>query len=46
MKETAEDIAKELLKTIQYIPEEGRQSKWYQEYLNKVNSDLIKLHIK
>lgn len=35
-----EEIAKELLKTIQFIPIEERQSKWYIEYLEKVNNDL------
>ncbi len=35
-----EEIAKELLKTIQFIPIEERQSKWYLEYLDKVTNDL------
>lgn len=37
-----QDIAEELLKTIKYIPIEERQSKWYLEYLDKVNKDLKK----
>jgi hypothetical protein len=35
-----EEIAKELLNTIRYIPKEERKSKWYKEYLDKVNADL------
>ena len=35
-----EQIAKELLNTIKFIPKEERQSKWYKEYLDKVNKDL------
>ena len=35
-----EEIAEELLKTIKFIPIQERQSKWYLEYLNKVNKDL------
>jgi hypothetical protein len=34
------EIAEELLKTIKFIPIQERQSKWYQEYLDKLNSDL------
>jgi hypothetical protein len=39
---TPEEIVKELLKTIQSIPIEERQSKWYLEYLDKLNIDLKK----
>ena len=35
-----EEIVKELLQTVQWIPENERQSKWYEEYLDKVNKDL------
>jgi ribulose kinase len=35
-----EDIVNELLNTIKWIPERERQSKWYDEYLDKVNQDL------
>jgi hypothetical protein len=35
-----EDIAIELLETIKWIPEHERIGKWYEEYLDKVNSDL------
>ena len=35
-----EMIAKELLNTIKFIPLAERNSKWYKEYLDKVNSDL------
>ncbi len=31
------EIAEELLKTIKFIPIQERQSKWYREYLDKVN---------
>lgn len=41
-----EEIAEELLRTIKYIPEAERQSKWYSEYLDKVNSDLKKQQFK
>ena len=34
------EIAEELLKTIIFIPIEERQSKWYKEYLDKVNKAL------
>ena len=34
------EIAEELLKTIKFIPLQERQSKWYKEYLDKVNTDL------
>ncbi len=34
------EIAEELLKTIRFIPIEERQSKWYKEYLDKVNKAL------
>ncbi len=34
------EIAEELLKTIKFIPEKERQSKWYLEYLDKINVDL------
>lgn len=34
------EIAEELLKTIKFIPLLERQSKWYKEYLDKVNADL------
>lgn len=34
------EIAEELLKTIKFIPLQERQSKWYLEYLDKVNQDL------
>lgn len=37
---TPEEIAKELLKTIQSIPDEEKKSKWYLEYLDKLNIDL------
>jgi hypothetical protein len=36
-----EEIANELLKTIKYIPERERNSKWYKEYLEKVHKDLL-----
>lgn len=35
-----EEIAEELLRTIKFIPIRERQSRWYQEYLDKVNKDL------
>jgi hypothetical protein len=35
-----EEIVLELLNTIKWIPEKERQSKWYDEYLDKVNQDL------
>ena len=35
-----EEIANELLETIKWIPLIERQSKWYLEYLDKVNVDL------
>ena len=35
-----EEIAKELLKTIQFIPIEERQSKWYLEYLDKLSGRI------
>lgn len=35
-----EDIALELLMTIRWIPPIERQSKWYEEYLDKINKDL------
>ena len=35
-----EEIVIELLETIKWIPERERQSKWYNEYLNKINIDL------
>jgi hypothetical protein len=35
-----EEITKELLNTIKYIPERERQSKWYLEYLDKIHLDL------
>jgi len=34
------EITEELLKTIKFIPPQERQSKWYKEYLDKVNIDL------
>ena len=34
------EITEELLKTVIFIPIEERQSKWYKEYLDKVNEDL------
>ena len=38
-----EEIALELLETIQWIPEHERKSKWYREYLDKVNINLKEL---
>ena len=35
-----EEIVNELLYTIKWIPERERQSKWYNEYLDKVLTDL------
>jgi len=35
-----EEIAEELLRSIKFIPEEERKSKWYKEYLDKINTDL------
>lgn len=35
-----EEIVMELLETIKWIPERERQSKWYSDYLDKVNKDL------
>jgi hypothetical protein len=35
-----QDIVNELLDTIKWIPIEERQTKWYTEYLDKVNEDL------
>lgn len=40
MEQTMEEIARELLETIKWIPKIERQSKWYEEYLDKVNLDL------
>lgn len=37
-----EDIAIELLETIKWIPKEEKNSRWYREYLDKVNEDLKK----
>ena len=34
------EIAEELLKTIKFIPQEERQSKWYLDYLDKINMSL------
>lgn len=34
------EIAEELLFTIKYIPKHERQSRWYREYLEKINIDL------
>lgn len=35
-----EEIDKELLNTIKFIPVWERESKWYREYLDKVHTDL------
>jgi hypothetical protein len=35
-----EEIAIELLDTIRWIPKWERNSKWYIEYLDKINFDL------
>ena len=35
-----EEIANELIETIKWIPEKEKTSKWYKEYLDKVNKDL------
>jgi len=35
-----EEIAKELLETIKWIPQKERQGRWYEEYLDKINKDL------
>lgn len=35
-----DDIVNELMNTIKWIPINERQSKWYVEYLDKVNQDL------
>lgn len=35
-----EDIAEELLKSIKFLPKEEKQSRWYKEYLDKINNDL------
>lgn len=35
-----EEIAKELLETIRWIPQREKQSRWYMEYLDKINKDL------
>lgn len=35
-----EEITKELLDTILWIPYRERQGKWYEEYLQKVFEDL------
>lgn len=35
-----EEIVNELLYTIKWIPERERQSKWYNEYLDKIALDL------
>ena len=35
-----EDIVKELLETVKWIPPVERQGLWYEEYLDKVNKDL------
>ena len=37
-----EQITEELLLTIKFIPIEERQSKWYEEYLGNIHTDLIK----
>lgn len=34
------EIVEELLKTVKYIPLHERNSRWYREYLDKVNNDL------
>jgi hypothetical protein len=41
-----EKIAEELIETIKWIPKIERQSKWYIEYLTKVNNDLQKANLK
>lgn len=35
-----EEIVKELLETIKWIPIAERQGRWYEEYLDRVNKDL------
>lgn len=35
-----EEIAKELLETVQWLTTDDLNSKWYMEYLDKVNLDL------
>lgn len=35
-----EEIIKELSNTVKYIPKQERNSKWYKEYLDKINTDL------
>lgn len=35
-----EDIVIELLDTVRWIPEVEKNSKWYKEYLDKINFDL------
>jgi hypothetical protein len=39
-KNLMKEIAEELLKSIKFIPIQERKSKWYKEYLDKVNKDL------
>lgn len=41
-----EEVAVELLETIRWIPDCERKSKWYTEYLDKVNQDLKDLQLK
>ena len=40
-----EEIAEELIETIKWIPKIERQSKWYNEYLIKINNDLQKANL-
>jgi|TARA_R110000772_G_scaffold40423_1_gene94635 hypothetical protein len=40
-----EEIAEELIETIKWIPKIERQSKWYNEYLTKINNDLQKANL-
>ena len=41
--ETQESLIKELLSTVKYLRDEEKRSKWFEQYLDKVNSDLKKL---
>lgn len=41
-----EKIAQELIETIKWIPKIERQSKWYTEYLDKINNDLKEANLK
>lgn len=40
MKAIMEEIVRELQNTVKWLTDSDKQSKWYMEYLDKVNEDL------